>query len=137
VGGPERLTNLASQSDVLVLTVPHTAETAGLVNDAILQALPRGAFLLNVARGGVLDEDALLRHIEDGHIQGCVLDVFGTEPLDANHPFWDEPRVLVTPHMSAVTDRFWDREIALIVENIGRYLKGDRLVNVVDLEAGY
>jgi phosphoglycerate dehydrogenase-like enzyme len=137
VGGPRNLSELAEQSDVLVLALPRTASTKNLVDDAILRALPRGAYLLNVARGGILDESALIEHLENGHIRGCVLDVFASEPLDADHPFWDNPRVFMTPHVSAVTDRFWEREIDLIVENIGRYLKGDRLRNVVNLDAGY
>jgi phosphoglycerate dehydrogenase-like enzyme len=137
VGGPESLADMAAQSDVLILALPHTGATDNLVDEEILQALPRGAYLLNVSRGGILDEEALLRHLQDGHIRGCVLDVFATEPLDAAHPFWKEPNVLVTPHVSAVTDRFWEREIELLVENIGRYLQGNRLRNVVNLEAGY
>ena len=137
VGGPDELHELAAQSDVLVLTVPRTAETTNLIDDTVLRALPRGAYLLNVSRGGILDETALLGCLKDGHVHGCVLDVFATEPLDSAHPLWDEPRVLVTPHVGAVSDRFWEREMDLIVENIGRFLRGDRLKNVVNLEAGY
>jgi len=137
VGGPDRLLELAAESDVLVLTVPHTAATANLIDDTIMQALPHGAFLLNVSRGGILDEQALLKHLRSGHIRACVLDVFASEPLDEGHPFWDERSVLITPHVSAVTDRFWEREINLIVGNIERYLEGDCLRNVVNLEVGY
>ncbi len=137
VGGPDRLPELAARSDVLVLTVPHTAATANLIDAAILRGLPRGAYLLNVSRGGILDEVALLNCLEDGHIRGCVLDVVATEPLGAAHQFWDDPRVLVTPHVSAVSNRFWGREMDLIIENVGRFLTGDRLRNVVNLEVGY
>ncbi len=137
VGGPEKLRELAAQSDVLVLSVPHTSETANLIDGDILRELSRGAYLLNVSRGGILDEAALSRHLDDGHIRGCVLDVLAAEPLDAEHPFWDDPRVFITPHVSAVTDRFWAREMELIVENIGRFLQGGRLKNVVNLEVGY
>lgn len=137
VGGPDGLPELAAQSDVLVLTVPHTAATTKLIDAAVLRALPRGAYLLNVSRGGILDETALLKTLEAGHIRGCVLDVFANEPLEKTHPFWDEQRVLITPHVSAVSDRVWEREIELIVENIGRFLQGQCLKNVVNLEAGY
>lgn len=137
VGGPDELHELAAQSDVLVLTVPRTAATTNLIDETALRALPRGAYLLNVSRGGILDEAALLGCLKDGHIRGCVLDVFATEPLDSAHPLWDEPRALVTPHVSAVSDRFWEREMNLIVENIGRFLRGERLKNIVNLEAGY
>jgi phosphoglycerate dehydrogenase-like enzyme len=92
---------------------------------------------VNVSRGGILDEDALLTALDRGNLRGAALDVFATEPLPATHPLWRHPRVLITPHVSAVTARFWDREMALILDNVRRYLGGQSLVNVVDLEAGY
>jgi phosphoglycerate dehydrogenase-like enzyme len=137
VGGPGQLAQLAKQSDVLVIAAPDTGATRGVVNDAILRALPRGAYVVSMARGSLLDEQALLMHLESGHLSGCVLDVFSAEPLPADHVFWRHPRVLVSPHVSAVSDRFWERETALLVENIRRYRRGGRLKNLVDLEAGY
>jgi phosphoglycerate dehydrogenase-like enzyme len=137
VGGPDELPDLAANSDVLVLALPHTEATVHLVDDLVLQALPRGAYVLNASRGGILDETALLEQMKSGHIRGCVLDVFTREPLDREHPFWDHPGVLMTPHVSAVTHQYWGREIALMAENIGRFVKGDHLRNVVNLEAGY
>ena len=80
---------------------------------------------------------ALLELIDAGRLRGAALDVFSVEPLPPEHPFWGHPRILVSPHVSAVTNRFWERETALIVDNIKRYLAGAPLVNVVDLEAGY
>ena len=76
-------------------------------------------------------------HLESGQVGGCVLDVYAQEPLPVDHPFWRHPRVLVSPHVSAVTDRFWERETALLVENIRRYRRRQRLKTLVDLEAGY
>jgi glyoxylate/hydroxypyruvate reductase A len=137
VGGPHELADLAANSDVLVLALPHTGATVNLVDDLVLRALPRGAYVLNVSRGGILDETALLEQMESGHIRGCVLDVFAEEPLDRGHRFWSHPRVFLTPHVSAVTQLYWGREVALLVENIGRFLQGNRLRNVVNLEAGY
>jgi phosphoglycerate dehydrogenase-like enzyme len=137
VGGPSQLRQLASRSDVLVIAAPDTGATRGVVDDAVLRALPDGAFLINVARGGLLDEQAVLVHLESGHVAGCALDVFAAEPLPGDHPFWRHPRVLVSPHVSAVSDRFWERETALLVANIRRYRRGARLKNVVDLRAGY
>ncbi len=137
VGGPAQLPQLAKQSDVLVIAAPDTSATRGAVNDAVLRALPRGAYVINLARGNLLDEQALLMHLESGHVAGCVLDVFAAEPLPQDHPFWRHPRVLVSPHVSAVSDRFWERETALLVDNIRRYCRGARLKNLVDLEAGY
>lgn len=136
VGGLGALGELARTSDVLAITVPLTAETRNSVGKGVLSKLPRGATVVNVSRGGILDEDALLRAL-DGHLRGAALDVFATEPLPPEHPLWRHPRVLITPHVSAVTARFWDREMALILENVRRYLGGQPLANVVDLEAGY
>lgn len=137
IGGWRDLPRLARESDLLVIAAPHTLETAGAVNRALLEQLPAGAVVVNVSRGSLLDETALLDLLTAGRLRGAALDVFGTEPLPAGHPFWTHPRVLVSPHVAAVTGRFWERETALIVDNIGRYLAGAPLVNVVDLEAGY
>jgi phosphoglycerate dehydrogenase-like enzyme len=137
VGGPGQLLQLAKQSDVLVVAAPDTGATRGLIGDAVLGALPRGAFLINVARGSLLDEQALLTHLETGHLAGCALDVYSAEPLPAGHSFWNHPHVLVSPHVSAVTDRFWERETSLLVDNVRRYLRGAKLKNLVDLKAGY
>ena len=137
VGGPAGLVELARRSEVLVIAAPDTGATQRAVNDAVLRALPRGAYLVSLARGSLLDEQALCTHLESGQVAGCVLDVYATEPLPQDHPFWRHPRVLVSPHVSAVSDRFWERETALLVDNIRRYRRGARLRNLVDLEAGY
>lgn len=137
VGGPSDLAELARHSDVLVLAAPQTHETDRAVGGAVLEALPRGAFVVNLSRGGLLDEAALLEQLERGRLAGCVLDVFGKEPLPAGHPLWSHPRVLVFPHAGAVSTGFWERETALIVENVRRYLAGRRLKNVVDPQVGY
>ena len=145
-GGPPRmnwvgkltdLPKLAAGSDVLVIAAPHTDETAGAVDRTVLERLPLHAIVVNVSRGSLLDEQALLELLEQRRLRGAALDVFGTEPLPAGHAFWRHPRVLVSPHVSAVTTAFWERETALIVDNIRRYLQGAPLTNVVDLEAGY
>ena len=137
VGGLHDLARLAAESDCLVIAAPHTTETAGAVDRAVLERLPRGALVINVSRGSLLDETALAALLDSRHLAGAALDVFATEPLPAGHPFWTHPRVLMSPHVSAVTSRFWERETALIVDNIKRYLAGTPLTNLVDLEAGY
>jgi len=137
VGTLDELPRLAAESDCLVIASPHTGATAGAVSRRVLELLPRHAIVVNVSRGSLLDETALLERIEQGWLTGAALDVFGMEPLPADHPFWGHPRVLVSPHVSAVSTRFWERETALIVDNIRRYLAGAPLTNVVDLEAGY
>jgi len=136
VGGLGELDRLAGESDVLVITAPRTRETEGAVSARILGRLPAGALVVNVSRGGILDEAALLEALGRG-LRGAALDVFAAEPLPPEHPLWRHPRVLISPHVSAVTRGFWDRELALILDNLGRYLGGRPLTNVVDLEAGY
>jgi phosphoglycerate dehydrogenase-like enzyme len=137
VGGPDDLPRLAAESDCLVIAAPHTAGTVRVVDRRVLERLPQHAVVVNVSRGTLLDEGALLELLDAGRLRGAALDVFAVEPLPPEHPFWGHPRVLVSPHVSAVTDRFWERETALIVDNIRRYLAGAPLTNVVDLEAGY
>ena len=137
VGKLTDLPKLAAGSDVLLIAAPHTNETAGAVDRTVLERLPQHAIVVNVSRGSLLDEQALLDLLEQRRLLGAALDVFGTEPLPADHPFWRHPRVLVSPHVSGVTTGFWERETTLIVDNIRRYLEGAPLTNVVDLEAGY
>ncbi len=136
-GGPRDIRQLARWSDALVIAAPHTRETSHLIDHDVLRALPRGAFVINASRGTLIDESALLRHLDTGRVAACVLDVFRREPLADDHPLWSHPRVLVSPHVSAVSERFWERETALIVDNVRRYRAGRRLRNLVDWEAGY
>ena len=136
-GRPGDLHKLARWSDALVVSAPLTGETRHLVGAGTLAALREGAFLVNASRGAVVDEAALLARLDRGALAGCVLDVFGQEPLPAGHPLWRHPRVLVSPHVSAVSDRFWEREAELIVDNVRRYKAGRRLRNLVDSKAGY
>ena len=137
VGGLADLPRLAAESDCLVIAAPHTVETRGAVSRAVLERLPLDAIVVNVSRGTLLDETALLAVLDASRVRGAALDVFAAEPLPAGHPFWRHARVLVSPHVAAVTARFWERETGLIVENIRRYLAGSPLTNTVDLEAGY
>jgi phosphoglycerate dehydrogenase-like enzyme len=137
VGGLDALPRLARESDCLVIAAPHTAETAAVVDRTILERLPQDAVVINVSRGSLLDEAALLYLLDRGRLRGAALDVFTTEPLPPEHAFWRHPRVLVSPHVAAVTTRFWERETDLIARNIRRYLAGAPLENVVDPDAGY
>ncbi|MFQ5550084.1 MAG: D-2-hydroxyacid dehydrogenase [Gemmatimonadales bacterium] len=137
VGSGADVASLACQSDVLVICAAHTGETDRLVGREVLAAMPDGGYVINVARGEILDQMALIRELDSGRLGGAVLDVFEGEPIPPGDPLWAHPRVLVSPHVSAVTDRFWDREGDLLCENVRRYLAGDALLNVVDLDLGY
>ncbi|MFW6078572.1 MAG: NAD(P)-dependent oxidoreductase, partial [Gemmatimonadota bacterium] len=135
--GEEGLRRLLESSDYVVLTVPETEQTRGLIDEDALAAMKPGAVLVNVARGGVVDEDALVRALAGGRLRGAALDVFSREPLPAGHPLWRLPNAVVTPHVSAYSRGYWEREVALVIENLRRYLAGEPLRNVVDKLAGY
>jgi len=137
VWGADRLADLLAASDFVVLALPLTAETEGLVNEAALGSVKPGAWLINVARGRLVDERALLRALRNGPLGGAVLDTFREEPLPASSPFYDLPNVIVTPHTSWSSARVLDRSVELFCENIGRYARGEPLLNVVDPTAGY
>jgi len=132
--GDGELVAVAREADVLVVTMPLTEATRGVISRAVIDALPERAWFVNVARGALVDEDALLEALRDGRIAGAILDVFGEEPLPPDSPWWDAPRVIVTPHASGHTLRFFDE---LVVENVRRYLAGEPLLNPVDPERGY
>jgi phosphoglycerate dehydrogenase-like enzyme len=135
-GGAE-LNRLLEASDVLVITVPETSETRGLLSRDRLERLRPGVVLINVARGGVVDEGALADLLRIGRIRGAGLDVFAEEPLPESSPLWGLPNVLVTPHVSGVSRGFWRRQADLILENLGRFERGEGLRNEVRVEVGY
>ena len=137
VAGEEGLRRVIARSDYLVLAVPETPRTRDMIGRERLATMKPGAVLINVARGRLVDEEALLDALNAGRLRGAGLDVFRKEPLPEGHPFYSHPRVIMTPHVSATTRRFWDRETDLITENIGRFVRGEPLRNLVDKHAGY
>jgi phosphoglycerate dehydrogenase-like enzyme len=132
--GDDGLLDAAREADVVVLTMPLTDASRGVIGREVLAALPPRAWLINVSRGALVDEPALLEALRAGRLAGAVLDVFGEEPLPPDSPWWDAPNVIVTPHASGHTLRFFDE---LVVENVRRYLAGEPLLNPVDPERGY
>jgi phosphoglycerate dehydrogenase-like enzyme len=128
---------LLSESDALVLTAPETPETRGRFDAEALARIKPHAPLINISRGGLVDEDALVEALAQGRLRGAGLDVFVQEPLPEGHPLWGLPNVIMTPHVSAVTSHFWRRQTDLILENLRRYLAGETLLNLVDKEAGF
>ena len=137
VSGREGLEHLLRTSDFVVITVPATAATQRMIGAAELALLKPTAVLINVARGSVVDEAALIAVLSEGRIRGAGLDVFEQEPLPETSALWQLPNVLLLPHVSATTPRFWERQAALIVDNLKRYLHGQPLRNVVDKRQGY
>lgn len=134
---PERLHDLLAKSDVVVLAAPLTPETHHLIGPAALARIKRGALLVNVGRGKLLDDDAVVEALEDGRLGGAALDVFTHEPLDPASPYWDLPNVIVTPHISGAMEDYWTPLVALFSENLRRFEAGQPLLNVVDKQAGY
>ncbi|WP_454762585.1 2-hydroxyacid dehydrogenase [Cupriavidus campinensis] len=120
---------------VLVNVLPLTAETEDIIDTRLLYRLARGAYVINVARGQHLVEEDLLAAVRDGQIAGATLDVFRTEPLPADHPYWQEPRITITPHISALTLR--EDSIAQIAGKIRALAEGKPIAGVVDLQRGY
>lgn len=134
---PKALPQLLPRADVLVLCAPHTSETEGVIGREELALLPRGAILVNIARGALVDEPALLDALASGHLGGAALDVFAEEPLREDSPFWGIPNVLVSPHSASTSDRENRRITDLFCENLRRFLAGEALLNVLDVERMY
>ena len=132
VHGPGRLAELAGRADAMVVSLPLTDQTAGLIDRATIEALPPSCIFVNVGRGGVVDEPALVDALGERRIAGAVLDVFATEPLPDSSPLWTLPNVLVTPHAAALSARENERIVELFCDNLRRYLDGRPLRNVVE-----
>jgi len=134
----DALDRLLPAADVLVLAAPLTPDTAELMTRARLALLPSRAIVVNVARGALLDEEALADMLQAGRLRGAVLDVFRQEPLATTSRLWQVPGVLVVPHVSPVSPgRFWPRQLDLFLDNWRRYVAGQPLRNLVDKQAGY
>jgi phosphoglycerate dehydrogenase-like enzyme len=137
IGGPETLPDLLAESDFVVLAAPLTAETEEMINRETLAQFKPGAWLINVARGRLIDERALLRALEDGSLGGAVLDTFRDEPLAPNSAFYDRPNVIVTPHTAWSSARVLDRSVELFCDNLRRFAAREPMANLVDPDAGY
>ncbi|HEX2173287.1 MAG TPA: D-2-hydroxyacid dehydrogenase [Dehalococcoidia bacterium] len=133
----DRLREMLAECDYVLLAVPGTPATAGLIGSAELAAMKPTAYLINIARGSVVDEAALIEALRDRRIAGAALDVFVKEPLPADSPLWDLDNLILTAHISGPTARYNERAVDLFCENLRRYLAGDPLINEVDYAAGY
>lgn len=133
----EQLDEALEQANYIVLAVPSTPETQGLINAERLAHARPGALLVNIARGAVVDEPALLAALREGRLGGAVLDVAAQEPLPPDSPLWTAPNVIISPHMSGRSVRYSERLTDLMLDNIARYRDGRPLRNVVEVARGY
>jgi phosphoglycerate dehydrogenase-like enzyme len=135
--GPDGLDHLLAESDAVVLAVPHTDDTENLIGEGELARMKPGSVLCNVGRGALIDEAALVAGLKAGQPAAAILDVTREEPLPEDNPLWEAPNLYLSPHSSAVHDRYFDAVINLFVTNLARYLKDEPLLNLVRPEVGY
>ncbi len=137
IRGPAALMDELPRADVVVLSAPQTAETWHLFGDTQFAAMKGGSVIVNVSRGKLIDEPALLRALEAGRLRGAALDVFEHEPLDPASPLWERRDVLITPHVSGFHAGYWPEATRLFADNLRRFVAGEPLENMVDKRAGY
>lgn len=137
VGLPDELLDLAAQADVIVNTLPLTRETTGIFGREFFAAVKQGAYFISIGRGRNTDTGELIAALKSGRLAGAGLDVTDPEPLTRGHELWTLPNVIITPHISYMTDRGFERNRLVITENLRRYINGERLLNVVDIGRGY
>ena len=133
----DSLHDLLPKAEYLVLSAPETAETEGLIGPKEISLLKKGAVVINVGRGALIDELAMIEALNSGHLGGAYLDVFSKEPLPTNSPLWSLPNVLVNAHSASTSDKENSRIVDLFCENLMRYLNGEPLINVLDPIKGY
>jgi phosphoglycerate dehydrogenase-like enzyme len=131
------LRDVLPHADYVVIAAPETTETKGLIGAAELARMKQGARVVNVSRGTLLDETGLILALQQGRLSGAALDVTETEPLPAESPLWKAPRIFITPHTSAMSDRLWERQTAVLMDLLGRWFDGREMYNQVDFEKGY
>ena len=137
VFGPENRMEMLSRSDYVVVTAPLTPETRGMIGDAEFAAMKPAAVIINVGRGPVIDEAAMVRALSERRIKGAALDVFDQEPLPEGHPFYKLDNVLLSPHCADHTATWIDDAMRFFLTQFERYRKGEPLLNVVDKRLGY
>jgi len=132
--GPEDLLTVVREVDYFIIVVPNIPQTRKMVGAEVLSSMKPSAFLINIGRGEVVDEKALIRHLESGKIAGAALDAFWAEPLPEDHPFWRMKNVILTPHVGGMSEFCVDQVLAIFEENLRRFLKGERkdLINFIE-----
>ncbi len=134
---PQALPSMASECDFLILTVPLTPETRGMVNAKVFESMKETAYLIDISRGGVVDQGALVEALKEEKIGGAALDVYPVEPLPTSSPLWELPNVILSPHVAGTSDQYLARAADLFAENLRRYVANEPLLNRYDPKRGY
>ena len=135
--GPDQLLDILPEADFVVLAMPLTFETERMIGEKELRAMKPTAYLINIGRGGTVDQDALIRALNEGWIAGAGLDVFETEPLPESSPLWGMDNAILTYHYAGNNPRYDERAMAIFIDNLCRYKAGEPMRNVVDKKLGY
>jgi phosphoglycerate dehydrogenase-like enzyme len=131
------LGNALAQTDIVVLSIPYTKETHHLINKKTINSIKKGAFLINIARGSIIEEASLIEALKKGDLRGAALDVFAEEPLPEDSTLWEMENVIITPHNSWISEMRNERRYNTIYENLRRFINGEKLMNIVDINKGY
>jgi phosphoglycerate dehydrogenase-like enzyme len=129
--------DMVSQCDIIVISIPYTNKTHHLIDENIFKMMKDNVYIINVARGSIINENHLIKYLKNGKVKGAALDVFEKEPLDSSSPLWEMDNVIITPHNSWVSEMRNERRFNIIFENMKRFINGDKLLNIVDIEKGY
>lgn len=135
--GPDQLLDMLPFCDWVVISAAATNETGGMIGASEFNAMKKSAYIINIARGALIQEDDLIKALREERIAGAGLDVFEKEPIEEFSPFWELPNVIITPHIAAVTPRYVDRLVDIFCDNLKRYFSGKPLINLVDRKLGY
>ena len=134
---PQAFRSMFRESDYVVITVPLTAETGNMIGVREFNAMKSSAYLVDVSRGSIINQDALITALKEGMIAGAALDVFSEEPLPEDHPYWNLPNIIITPHIAGYSVRYNERAVTLFAENLDRHISKRPLHNLVDIQRGY
>lgn len=129
--------SLVKECNFIIISLPRTRDTFHLIAEEELAAMKPGAFIIDVSRGGIIKTEALIAALKEKHIAGAVLDVFEQEPLPKDHPLWELPNIIITPHIAGLSIHYNERALVLLKENLDRYIKNSVLLNIFSAEQGY
>ncbi|MCF6464611.1 phosphoglycerate dehydrogenase [Clostridium sp. Cult2] len=133
----DKINEVVNQWDVLIVAAPYTKKTHHLVNQDIFNNMKDGSYLINIARGSIIDENALIQNLKSGKIKKAALDVFEVEPLPENSPLWNMDNVIISPHNSWASEMNFKRRYEIAYKNMKRYINKEELINIIDLKRGY